>query len=372
MFNAPQLQSPIMIRQHSRSVSAAVLTAVLVACGGGGAATTADTTSTTAGTTTTETSAATTTTTAETTTTTTASDGATTTTRADCPAAAEPASGWRFLSTPDWVFYHPGDWEDVSTQTPPQTAGLHFDSVTLGEAGVDEAEELVTFVIASPDRLQALLLTSLEGPTSPLEDVYQRAEDRYSSSEAFEEMIAPGVAGCLGGEPALHVGFMTAGSYQESWFVYNGDTLFHADFFGVTEDDSEILAELLATWEFEEQFAALPSGDAFVEVAMADEVDVSIDAPDPSWYTDQFTTASPAVYVVFRLPVDTSGTVKATWSSEGTELFSHDFFYQTDHTWAYMAITPPAGGFSAGAYQVELVLDEDVARVVLDFTIAEA
>jgi hypothetical protein len=37
-----------------------------------------------------------------------------------------------------------------------------------------------------------------------------------------------------------------------------------------------------------------------------------------------------------------------------------------------MAITPPAGGFSSGAYQVELVLDEDVARVVLDFTIVES
>jgi hypothetical protein len=36
-----------------------------------------------------------------------------------------------------------------------------------------------------------------------------------------------------------------------------------------------------------------------------------------------------------------------------------------------MAITPPPNGFSAGDYQVELVLDEDVARVVLDFTIVE-
>ena len=371
MFNAHQLQSGIMIRQHSRSASAAVLTALLIACGGGGAATTADTTTTTAGTTTTETSAATTTTTAEATTTT---ESTTTTAAADCPTAAQPASGWRFLSTPDWVFYHPGDWEDVTTRVPDdsKTAGGHFDVVTLAEAEVDQSEVLMSFAVASPDFQQNLLVLQLDGPTSPLLDIYQRAEERYRQSAGFEEMLAPGVSDCLGGEPAIHVGFMTGGRYQESWFAYHGDTLFHADFFGVTEDDSEILAEMLATWEFEEQFAALPNGDAFVEVAMADEVDVSIDAPDPSWYTDQFTTASSAVYVVFRLPVDTSGTVHATWSSEGTELFSHDFFYESAHTWAYMAITPPPGGFSAGAYQVELVLDEVVASVVLDFTISEA
>jgi hypothetical protein len=165
---------------------------------------------------------------------------------------------------------------------------------------------------------------------------------------------------------------MTAGTYQESWFAYHGDTLFHADFFGATPDDSDLLAELLATWEWGEQFAGVPSGDAFVEVAMADEVDVSVDTLDPAWFTDEFTTASSAVNVVFRLPAGTSGTINATWTYEGDELFNHEFFYQSDHTWAYMAITPPSGGFPVGDYQVELVLDDDVASVVLDFTVVEA
>lgn len=358
-----------MIRQHSRSVPVAVLTLVLIACGGGGAATTVDTAPTTTGSTTTDTSAVTTTTEA---TTTTAAETTTTATDASlCPAPAEPASGWRFLSTPDWVFYHPGDWEDVTTQTPAQTAGLHFDMVTLGEAGVDQSEELVTFVVASPDRLQALLLTSVEGPTSALEDIYQRAEDRYTGSAAFEEMIAAGVADCLGAEPALRLGFMTAGTYQESWFAYRGDTLFHADFFGATEGDSALLADLLGTWEWGESTVAVPSGDAFLEVAMADEVDTSLEAIDPAWFADEFTSSSSAINVVFRLPAGTSGTIKATWSLEGDELFNHEFFYQSDHEWAYMAITPAPGGFPVGDYEVELVLDDDVASVVLDFTVIE-
>ncbi|HUP17335.1 MAG TPA: hypothetical protein VM848_14945 [Acidimicrobiia bacterium] len=346
------------------------LALVIVACGGGGAATTADTTATTAAATTTATSAADTTTTADATTITV--EATTTTAANDCPAAAEPASGWRLLETPDWVSYYPADWEDVSTRVPTEakTAGWHFDAVTLAEAGVDESEVLVSYAVASFDFQQNLLILQLDGPTSSLEDIYQRAEERYRESTDFEEMIAAGVADCLGGEPAIHVGFMTAGSYQQSWFSLRAGTLFHADFFGVTADDAAVVAELLAAWEWTEPTADIPS-DAFLEVVMADEVDTSVDAPDPAWYTDEFTTASSAVYVVYRLPDGTTGTVNATWSSEGTELLTYDFFYEADHTWAYMAITPPAGGFSAGDYQVELVLDDDVARIVLEFTITE-
>ena len=370
MFNGYQLESPIMIRQHSRSVSVAMLTLVLIACGGGGAATTADTSATTAAATTTATSAADTTTTTEATTTT--GEATTTTAANDCPAAAEPASGWRFLSTPAWVFYHPADWEDVSTGVPTEakTAGWHFDAVTFAEAGVDESEVLVSYAVASPDFQQNLLILQLDGPTSSLEDIYQRAEERYRESPDFEEMIAAGVADCLGGEPAIHVGFLTAGVYQESWFAYHGDTLFHADFFGATEDDSALLAEMLGTWEWDESTATIPS-DAFLEVAMADEVDTSVDAIDPAWFADVFTSSSPAINVVFRFPAGTSGTVNATWTFEGDELFNHEFFYQSDHEWAYMAITPPSGGFPVGDYEVELVLDDDVARVVLDFTVID-
>lgn len=370
MFNGYQLESPIMIRQHSRSASVAVLTVVLVACGGGGAATTVDTIPTTTGPTTTDTSAATTTTDA---TTTTAAETTTTATSAsDCPAPAEPASGWRFLSTPDWVFYHPGDWEDVTTRVPTEskTAGGHIDAVTLAEAGVDQSEVLVGYAVASPDFQQNLLILQLDGPTSSLEDIYQRAEERYRESPDFEEMIAAGVADCLGGEPAIHVGFMTAGRYQESWFSLRGGTWFHADFFGATTDDAALVGEMMATWEWIEPTVDIPS-DAFLEVAMADEVDTSVDAIDPAWFADVFTSSSPAINVVFRFPAETSGTVNATWTFEGDELFNHEFFYQSDHEWAYMAITPPSGGFPVGDYQVELILDDDVASVVLDFTVIE-
>ena len=359
-----------MTRHLSLSASSAGLAVLLIACGGGGSATTAATTTTTAAATTTATSAALTTTTEATTTT---AEATTTSVANDCPQAAEPASGWRLFETPDWVIYHPADWEDVSTGVPTEakTAGWHFDAVTLAEAGVDESEVLVSNAVASSDFLQNLLILHLDGPTSSLEDIYQRAEERYRQSPDFEEMIAAGVADCLGGEPAIHVGFMTAGRYQQSWFSLRGETLFHADFFGASAEDAAVLAEILATWEWMEPTSDIPS-DAFLEVAMAAEVDTSVDAPDPSWYTDEFPTDSSAVYVVFRFPEGTSGTVTATWSSEGTDLFSHDFFYEADHTWAYMAITPAPGGFSPGDYQVELVLDEDVARVVLDFTIVES
>jgi hypothetical protein len=369
MFKGHQLESPIMTRQHPRSLSVVGLAVLLISCGGGGAATTADTTSTTAAATTTA-SAADTTTTAEATTTT--AEATTTTAANDCPAAAGPASGWLPLETPDWVIYYPADWEDVSTGVPTEakTAGGHIDAVTLAEAGVDQSEVLVGYAVASPDFQQNLLILQLDGPTSSLEDIYQRAEERYRESPDFEEMIAAGVADCLGGEPAIHVGFMTAGRYQESWFSLRGGTWFHADFFGATADDAAVVAEILATWEWMEPTVDIPS-DAFLEVAMADEVDTSVDALDPAWFTDEFTTASPAVNVVFRLPTGTSGTINATWTYQGDELFNHEFFYQSDHTWAYMAITPPSGGFPVGDYQVELVLDEDVASVVLDFTISE-
>jgi hypothetical protein len=358
-----------MTRQRARSLSVVGLAVLLISCGGGGAATTADTTSTTAAATTTA-SAADTTTTAEATTTT--AEATTTTAANDCPAAAEPASGWLPLETPDWVIYYPADWEDVSTRVPTEarTAGWHFDDVTLAEAGVDQSEVLVSYAVASPDFQQNLLIPQLDGPTSSLEDIYQRAEERYRQTPDFEEMIAAGVADCLGGEPAIHVGFMTAGRYQESWFSLREGTLFHADFFGVTADDAAVVAGLMETWVWTEPTADIPS-DAFLEVAMADEVDVSVDALDPAWFTDEFTANSPAINVVFRLPAGTSGTINATWTLEGDELFNHEFFYQSDHEWAYMAITPAPGGFPVGDYEVELVLDDDVARVVLDFTVIE-
>lgn len=358
-----------MTGHRSLSLPALGLAVVLIACGGGGAATTADTTTTTAAATTA--SAADTTTTAEATTTT--AEATTTTAANDCPAAAEPASGWRLLETPDWAIYYPADWEDVTTGVPTEakTAGWHFDAVTLGEAGVDESEVLVSYAVASSDFQQNLLILQLDGPTSSLEDIYQRAEERYRQGPDFEEMIAAGVVDCLGGEPAIHVGFMTASRYQQSWFSLRGGTLFHADFFGATADDAAVVAELMATWEWTEPTVDIPS-DAFLEVAMADEVDTSVDAIDPAWFTDVFTTASSAVNVVFRLPEGDSGTITATWTYQGDELFNHEFFYQSDHKWAYMAITPPSGGFPVGDYQVELLLDEDIARVVLDFTVVEA
>ncbi|MDP3984886.1 MAG: hypothetical protein Q8Q52_07795 [Acidimicrobiia bacterium] len=272
-----------------------------------------------------------------------------------------------------WVFYHPPDWEDLSASAPPQTAGVHFDAVTLADAGVDPSETLVSFVVASPDRQNALILARLDGLTSPLEDIYQRAEERYSQSADFEEMIAAGVQDCLGGEPAMHVGFMTAGSYQQSWFSLHGDTLFHADFFGVTADDSAINGDLFATLEWIEPASTEASGDAFVEAAIAETVDSSLSAPDPAWFRDQFTTEDTEVYAVFRLASGLTGLIEAVWTFAGEEvLLTHQFRYQDDHDWAYMGMTAPSGGFTVGDYQVELTLDEDVARIVLDFTIAES
>jgi hypothetical protein len=356
-----------MTGYRSTSIRAAGLVFLLAACGGGVATTTVEeTTSTTPPTTTTVTTTTTTTTTTSVATTTITTPGD------ECPAAEEPPEGWRFLQTSDWVFYHPGDWEDISAQAPAQTAGTHFDAVTLAEAGVDQSEVLISYVVSSPDRQQAVLLTHLDGPTSSLEDIYQRAEERYSQSPDFEEMIAAGVADCLGGEPALQIGFLTAGTYQQSWFSLPGGTLFHADFFGATADDASIIADLFATWEWLEPLAVEPTADAFVQADMAAEVDTSAASPDPAWFTDEFFTSTGAIYAVYQLAAGTTGTIEAIWTSESGEvLLTHSYFYEGDFDWAYMGMTAPSQGFSAGNYQVALILDEGTAEITLDFTVAE-
>ncbi|HUO46126.1 MAG TPA: hypothetical protein VM470_04780 [Acidimicrobiia bacterium] len=338
---------------------------LLASCAGGGG----DVTTTLAETTTTVATTMPAATTAPTTTTI-----ATTTTgsAATCPEAADPPDGWRFLQTSLWVFYHPPDWEDLTVSAPPQTAGTHFDDVTIANAGVDPDETLVSFVMVSPDRSNGLILTRLDGVTSPLEEIYQRAEDRYEESADFEEMITPAVIDCLGGEAAMHVGFMSAGSYQQSWFALHGDTLFHADFFGLTPEDSSVNAQLFSTFEWIEEASTEHRGEAFVEMAMANTIDASVGAPDPSWYTDSFTTSDTAIYAIFRLEPGLSGLIEAVWTYEGEQqVLSHEFFYEEDDSWGYMGMTAPSGGFTPGDYQVELTLDGDVAAIVLDFTIVE-
>jgi len=356
-----------------RLLLAPTLAFFLVSCGGDDAATIegGSETSTTADASTT--SVAVTSATTQTTATPTTSQAATTTSGAGvgCPEATSPSEGWRFLSTPLWTIYHPADWEDLSASAPPQTAGVHFDADTVANAGIDGSTELGAFVLTSPDRSQAVIFTQLDGITDSLEEIYQRAEDRYEAAASFEEMVDPAVVACLGGEPAMYAGFFNQGAYQQSWFALTNGTLFHADFFGATSDDAAINSELFATLSWNESAAEVSPGP-FLDVEMANNIDTSASAPDPAWYTDTFTTSDSVIYAVFRLEEGTSGQVGAVWTYEDEQVvLTHEFFYDEADQWGYMGMTAPAGGFTSGNYQLELTLDGDAARVLLDFSITE-
>lgn len=361
----------VMTRTATSSRAVVLLTALLASCGGGGAQPTTPVETTPPATADTTTTLA-----AVTTTTETATTAAVTTTAPavanDCPPPATPASGWRFLQTPSWKIYHPADWDDVSGEGPQATAGIHFDETTIAESGVDGSEPLIEFALVAPGGAAVLVLTHLEGPTSSLEEIYQRAEDRYSQSADFEEMIEEDVAECLGGEPAMRVDFMTGGFFQQSWFSLHHGSLFHADFLAPSPDAADLAADIFATWEWITPFELTPIGDAFVAAEMAADIDTSASEPDPSWFTNQFTTQTSTIYAVFQLTEGISGQVEAFWTLDGEELLTYEFFYEPTDNWGYVGMTDGGGDFDPGDYQLVITLDDNVARVVLDFSVVEA
>ncbi|MCA1736851.1 MAG: hypothetical protein LC739_12320 [Actinobacteria bacterium] len=353
----------------TKSAAPVVLLLLMFACGGD--ATTSDPSTTTVAASTTDTSAVSTTTFLETTTTTSAASTTSAAVISDCPAPATPASGWRFLQTENWKLYHPGDWEDVSWQGAQPTADIHFDSTTISEAGLEGSEPLVEYVLRDPVGGRVLLITHLEGVTSPLEEIYQRAEDRYSQTADFEEMIEAGVAECLGGEPAIRVDFTFGSYFQQSWFTLHNGALFHADFLAASPDDAAVAVEIMSTWDWITPLETEATGDAFTMAEMATEVDDSASGPDPSWFADEFSPQDSPIYAVFQLAEGTSGQIVATWSREGEELLVYEFFYAESYSWGYVGLQNGGVPFEPGAYQVAIELDDDVARVILDFTVTD-
>lgn len=129
-----------------------------------------------------------------------------------------------------------------------------------------------------------------------------------------------------------------------------------------------MLDEILASWQWTDE-PAEATGGRIVDAAMASEVDTSLSAPDPDWYTDTFTSDTPTIYLIYRVESDTDETVGVTWRADGQIVAEGEFNVPVGSTWAYQSLNAPPGGFPPGDYEIELEVLGSGDTEVVTFTV---
>ncbi len=97
--------------------------------------------------------------------------------------------------------------------------------------------------------------------------------------------------------------------------------------------------------------------------------DPSASAPDPSTFTDTFSTSDPSVYVIFELADGLTGTVTCTVSEGGTQVvtpFSMD--YGPNNSWGSFEVDAGTG-FTAGDYEATVTFEPTGDTATVDFTV---
>ncbi|MBW3666550.1 MAG: hypothetical protein KY394_03035 [Actinobacteria bacterium] len=310
----------------------------------------------------------------------------------EMPSICEPdpptdmSAGWSRLTSEDFAFSHPGDWQDLSGAVTLAAAGF-LDEETYAETGLAPDATFTSTLVRDPSGFPNVSVFRFEGVQSPLDEVHGRLQTHLDELPEVEGVTPSTRPLCVGGEPAWALDLLFSPDpdgedtfYQENWYVLRGETLYQVQLLAEDPEDTEAFHELLRTWEWPPVEAEDPtggsegvSGGIFVEAHMATEADTSLDAPDRSTFTSTFGPDTTQVYVVFRLQPGTSGRVNITWRMEGDVILQSETNYSEDTNWASASIYYSGGEFLApGSYEVELDVEETGDRVVVPFTIEDA
>ncbi len=160
-------------------------------------------------------------------------------------------------------------------------------------------------------------------------------------------------------------------------------------YFTLTYKDGFIPADYLETLRFEPTGASvslpftitgprkapatptpLPSGtSAFTLLRAATGADSSKPAPDPSTYTDSFSTTASAIYIVFSLRSGLTGTVSCAMTANGSPYVQGlSLDYGTGNSWGDFQVTP-SGTFPAGDYVATITYTPTGETQTVNFTV---
>jgi hypothetical protein len=286
-------------------------------------------------------------------------------------------SGWTFLQGLGGGFgvAYPDDWEDLSGETE-FTASTLLDEEIFTQLGREDDATIRADFVRAPDGLPNFSVFVFGPVDSDAERVAEIEAARYEDLPEIDRMVDTSIEACLGGEPArgLSMEFESSDDetyYQQNLYAIRDGELIVVQWLDVAEDpDLELFEDILSTWGwmgFGDGDGDSGSGEGIAEAHLVDEIDDSADEPDPSSYTDSYTTDAPAIYVAFKLDRDAEGTVELTWSVDGEVASEASIDVGAGTLWAWGGITPAPGGFNPGDYEVRLELNGDVET--LEFTV---
>ena len=97
------------------------------------------------------------------------------------------------------------------------------------------------------------------------------------------------------------------------------------------------------------------AGSVFTLVRLSTSGDTSKPAPDPSTFTDSYTSSSPAFQIDFELRAGLTGTVTCTVTRDGTSILDAPLTmdYTTAYSWGNFEIDSP-GAWASGDYLATL------------------
>lgn len=313
------------------------------------------------------------------------------TTTGPAPAVGEgcqPASPTALSS--DWTMFfptgtaygfgYPSEWANLTGDLRFPAGGL-LDAETFAETGLSDDAEVVLVLVRSDTTTIGVYEWS--GVTSPIEEIHRRMIARSDELAEVREILRTDLAACVAGEPALGAELLTEAPanveadsvYAQDYYVVHDGVLYDLQLTDVSGGHTEpvgIFEEFLRTWEWTEDEAEAAGGpmtaEGFAVAATASDVDLSQTAPDPTTFTTTFPTSATRIVVVYQLADGVQGEVLVTWISGG-EVLIEDSLTMPDGGWGSNWITPPAGGFEPGGYEVVLELVGTGGSVTLPFTV---
>jgi hypothetical protein len=287
---------------------------------------------------------------------------------------------WQAYQAPSgtYSFLYPDGWENLTGQVTYEADELVTEE-TLAEAGVAPDEQIGATLVREPTGNINLTVIEIEGVVSSTDVVYGRQESRITGLPSVDQVLGTRLTGCAAGEGALGIDFLftapradtgeEATFYQRSFFLVHEGTLYVLQILALDQATSEILDEVVRTWQWP---GSTVGTESFAEAATTAEIDPAADAPDPATFASSFPSDAPTIYVVFQLQVGVGGEVQIVWTM-GPELLAEDTLtLPDDGTWAYHAITPPPGGFTPGSYEVSLTLVSTAETRTVPFTVVQA